>query len=342
MTIVRALLMLALVYAAVAVAAQELTIFDLDDFVDPRLLGAAATSRGRFLCNPCSYLLISRAMVGWNSDYMNVTVPTNVDVAFAHVATSYYRGPWQVNAKFTGLRDVHRPDRSQTEIDSRTVPREAGVLQVAYYHAVGAGEKARAARTEITWRASHYVEARHERRDDRFARVHSDVIRHEFGIEWDVPIPGNMLGSIILTGVAGEHLTLDAAQTRLAYVHRSPRFDIGPVHLDAMVSAGVLGEGLDFGDLRRITIKPAVGLAVPLGRTGINLNVRFAPAFQRRTRFTDDGGGELPSVAYESAAAPSRYIWERSPELAIFIDRSIFRRSRLHGPKPVGTPPELQ
>ena len=315
-----------LLAATVVASAQELTIFDLDDFVDPRTLGAAVTSRGTFSC-PCSDLLITRAMMGWNSDYMNVTVPTQLDVGFAHVATSYYRGAWQFNAKFTGLRDVHRPAISTTPPSSRAMPRESAAFQIGFYRAAGSADRPHVHRTQFTWRMSHYSEPRYVIRNDRFAIEQAQLIRHEFGVEWDVPAPRGTLGSLVLTSVAGEHPTLENAkeQTRLAYVHRSRQYEFGPVLFDATIAAGVLGRGLNFGDLRRITIKPAARLAVPLGRTGINLNVRYAPTFQRRTRFYDDGSG----IAGATSGGESKYIWERSPELAIFIDRAILRRTRI-------------
>ena len=44
-------------------AAQEFTIFDLDDFVDPRDLGATVGSDGSLTC-PCTTLIIARGMAG--------------------------------------------------------------------------------------------------------------------------------------------------------------------------------------------------------------------------------------------------------------------------------------
>src|SRR5687767_10046066 len=183
--------------------AQELTLFDLNDFVDPRDLGAVATSRGNFTC-PCIDTLISRAMVGWDHDFVNVMQPTSLDVAFAHVATSYYRAPFQVNVKTSVVREVHRPRVGF--VGRLSVPRESLTLQLAHYRASGNSENALVRRMQVTWRIAHYEQRGLERVSDISPvippeRNDRDLIHHEFGAEIDLHLFRRFLGSLTFTAI---------------------------------------------------------------------------------------------------------------------------------------------
>src|SRR5262249_17789410 len=82
---------------------QEFSLFDLNDFVDPRQLGAVPASFGRFGC-PCKTVVVVRALAGWDHDFMNVTEATRTDAGFGQIAASVYRGPWQLNVKAAAMR----------------------------------------------------------------------------------------------------------------------------------------------------------------------------------------------------------------------------------------------
>ncbi len=319
---IKTLVAFVLLLGAVSLTAQELTIFDLNDFVDPRSLGAVATSKGRFIC-PCSELLVSRVVLGWDQNFVNVTSASPVDVAFAHVAMSYYRGAWQGNAKVSVLRDVSSPGDEDFVIISpasnvppsatSAVPRQALALQLARYSENGSGTKNPfVGRTQITWRISHYRETNAD------GRATEDKLRHEFGVEWDIPDSRvGSLGSVTYSLIGGEspYLALGKKQSRLAYVYRLRSQSLGPVSFEGTLSAGVLGHSLNFGQFRQLTLQPSVRASLPLGRTGINVNARFAPTWQRLPQPTGNDDH-----------------WQQTPEFAIFLDRLIFNRTRLRAP----------
>jgi hypothetical protein len=314
----RRLLALAVLVAALDARAQELSIFDVNDFVDPRELGAVATERGTFLC-PCSRMLISRLITGWDREFVNISRPTPFDVAFAHLATSYYRGAMQYNVKMSAIRDVHLPSNQPTAVDTRDVPRHALTLQAARYRARGA--KGKAARVEITWRMTHYHQpARRviagpgpETRTEHYTR---SLIDHEYGIEYDLAIPifrRAFLGSLSYTALGGEHptLTSSADRSRIAYTQRFPNFSVGPLRLETSFMAAIFGDGIRFKRFGQATIRPSAQVSVPIGSTGVNLSVRYSPSFTLHRPPRHVGGG---------------YDWNDAEELAIFVDRVVFAR----------------
>lgn len=307
---------------ATGMSAQELTIFDLNDFVDPRALGASATSRGRFVC-PCTDVFMVRGMTGWDANFMNVTLPTAIDAGFVHVAASYYSRALQLNAKFTGLRVVSRP--ADVEIlQPRAEPRESLTLQAAYYTASGLDANAFVSRTQLTWRMTHYV--------DHVRREGTDIVHHEFGVEWD-PAVRQWIGSLVFTMAAGKNPSslldgIDNNVSRLAYVQRTGDYTFGPFRAEAALATGVLGEGFDFDRLRRLTVQPSLRLAWTLRKSDVTLNVRYAPSYQRLPFRSTNVTPVSPPLGF-----PPGYRWERTDELAIFVDARLFQWTRFRQPK---------
>ncbi|HKR65894.1 MAG TPA: hypothetical protein VJZ00_19340 [Thermoanaerobaculia bacterium] len=286
---------------ALPVAAQEMTIFDLNDFVDPRTLGAAASSTGKLSC-PCVKFLISRAIVGWDHDFVNVMLPTDVDAGFAHLATSYYFGAWQANVKVMALRDVHR-DRERF-VAPGALPREAVTLQLGHYAAEVDGDRTTVGRVQATWRISRHLEPE---RDDVIspppAPAVKGVISHEFGAEYDFQARG-FVCSLSYTLLAPEDRNRTAFHerpSRLALIYRFDAFTWRSLRVEPTVSAGLLGHGAQLQS--RLTIQPSARIVLPLGRTKVNLNARIAPTFQRH-------GG-----------------WHTYYETAFFADYAFFART---------------
>jgi hypothetical protein len=301
----RLIVVVVLLLGTIPAAAQEMTIFDLNDFVDPRALGAAATSTGTFTC-PCVKYLISRAIVGWDHDFVNVTLPTKVDVGFAHVATSFYMGRWQVNAKAMALRDVHRPDA--TFVSRGALPREALTLQLGHYREVPIGDdESVVRRLQVTWRLNRHRELSRRREpiispQPPPSRMFDDVLSHEFGVEYDVHVAG-LTGSIAYTLLASENRNeqgFSDRPSRLSLIYRFDAYEWKRLRFEPTLSGGVLGHGVDLGG--HLTIQPSVRIALPVGWQ-TNLNARIAPTFQRH-------GG-----------------WQRYYEVAVFVDRPIFAKT---------------
>ncbi|MFP5245276.1 MAG: hypothetical protein ACLGH0_01185 [Thermoanaerobaculia bacterium] len=287
----RAVIIVLLLALGCPAFAQEFTIFDINDFVDPRELGAVTNERGSFAC-PCVSFLTSRAIVGWDRDFINVMQPTATDIGFAHVATSYYRGPIQINSKVTVMRDVHRSESAT--VSRFAVPREAIALQFGHYRATELDDETIVRRYQLSWRVSRYLEPTTE--DGR--GIHS-VRTHEFGAEMDVRT-GGLVGSLTYTIIADE--TADVGwpdrPTRLAYTYRFDAIPLRNARLEPTFTFGILGRGLKFSS--RFTAQAGVRLVVPLGSTGANFNVRVAPTVQRF-------GG-----------------WHDYYEISAFLDRHIF------------------
>ena len=302
----RALAVAVLAIIALPALAQELTIFDLNDFVDPRSLGAAATSAGAFTC-PCVNLLISRAIAGWDHDFINVTLPTKVDVGFAHVATSFYRGPWQVNAKLSTLRDVYVPN--ETFVSRGALPREALTLQLGHYDADEGKDDLIVGRVQFTWRLNRHREPARPGEPPpvispvpRPRQQFESVLDHEFGIEYDTHL-GGLTGSLAYTILAPEdrnRTAFDERPSRLALIYRFHSYEWKRLRIEPMFSGGILGHGAKLQG--HITLQPSARIALPIGWK-TNLNVRLAPTFQRH-------GG-----------------WHEYYEAALFVDRPIFAKT---------------
>lgn len=294
-----------LVLLARPLLAQEFTIFDLNDFIDPRELGATLAEDGAFRC-PCLQFLITRAIVGVDHDFLNVMQPTQLDVGFVHLATSYYRGPWQFNLKTTLLRELRRPEAAA--VSRFSMPREALALQIgkyrtSKYEAPSSDEEDTpreeflVERYQLSWRISRYLEPSD---DSPATESRTDTVyRHEFGAEMDLRTKG-VVGSITYTMIADEADTVSFSERpgRLAYVYRFDAYEAVGLKFEPTFSLGVVTKGIRISS--RFTIQPGLTIALPLGSTGANFNLRIAPTFQRF-------GG-----------------WHESYEVAAFVDRHIF------------------
>jgi hypothetical protein len=302
----RGLLVAAFVLSAAAASAQELAIFDLNDFVDPRQLGAVPVSKHRFGC-PCPTVFVTRVMTGWDHEYINVTRATRTEVAFAHVATSVYHGPWQLNAKLSVLQ---RLEQLRTTNIVRPSQHRALVLQAAYYLR---GPGSSSLRTQLSWRGTQDNLGAHD--------------AHELGAEVDtqVKVFGHYVeGSLIFTTIVGSRRNQDEGESsRLGYVQRFPRLRLGALRVDPSLTAGLLGEGVNFGNAGRLNLQPKIHASLPLKIGGVNLNVIYGPSYARLRpppRFVNTGAGR---VLVQDPVG-----WQSYHEVALFLDVPILLRSR--------------
>jgi hypothetical protein len=299
------LLAAALLLSSAAASAQELAIFDLNDFVDPRQLGAVPVSPRRFGC-PCTTVLVTRVLTGWDHEYINVTRATRTEVAFAHVATSVYRGPWQLNAKLSVLQ---RLEQLRTTNILRPSQHRALVLQAAYYLR---GPGSSSLRTQLSWRGTQDNRGAHD--------------AHELGAEVDtqVKVFGHYLeGSLIFTTIVGSRRDQDEEESsRLGYVQRFPRLRLGAIRVDPSLTAGLLGDGVNFGNAGRLNLQPKIHASLPLKIGGVNLNVIYGPSYARLQpppRVVKTPAGQI--------VVTSPVAWQSYHEVAIFIDVPVLLRS---------------
>ncbi len=118
----RALLALFTLLSAVPLAAQEFDVFDLNDFVDPRLHGAIYDRNGSLTDRGDVFRLV-RIATGGISDYAWRSTPTHDNVGFLHVVASEYAGNFQANVKATFLDGQH----------DNALPRYRVMTQLAHY-----------------------------------------------------------------------------------------------------------------------------------------------------------------------------------------------------------------
>jgi len=313
------LVFLCLVAIAVPAGAQELDIFDINDFVDPRELGARAEGRGRLRC-PCDPFFISRAMAGGVTRYVDVLRPTNTDVTFLHLATSYYRGPWQFNWKHTRLNADDFGLNDAAVAVSLVTPENKNTVQAARYFAFGSGDSALIGRAELTWTMVEYRQERRVRDVREFPEEpplpvdgYESRYQNELGLEADIPW---RLGRIPLVTSAvyvgrfrsrniSEALTLQ----RATLLQRLPRLTMGRWSLDPSIAVGTV---ISSARLGRMSILPSLHLISPtIPRADIRFHLRYAPSIERR-RIMQAGDDPVE--------------WSTASQIALFIDRAVYAK----------------
>jgi hypothetical protein len=316
----RRALFIALLLAASMAQAQELDIFDINDFVDPRDLGATITPRGWLAC-PCQRLLVSRLMAGGVADYVDVLRPTNADLLFAHLATSYYTGRWQLNFKAT------RFDSSGV---GGEVPAWKYGVQAGRYFTMGGGNNPATLRAQVNASKTEY------RRQLGPTKAFGSVYDTEIGFEVDTSV--SILGRPFVTSLvflqdrpAGE--LRDGSppfeRRRLTLLHRLPRLTLAGMKIDASIAGGMYqfkfpapastpnvtpDAYLNKPSPTRwakATVLPALELTTPsIPKLDLRFHVRYEPIVQQMPRNAAGGQG-----------------WQTTQQIALFIDRAVFAKS---------------
>jgi hypothetical protein len=307
----RALFILFVAFAAAwSAPAQELTIFDISDFVDPRALGASP-HWGGFSC-PCTSMLIGRMLAGYDHDFIDVRESQGDDAYFGSLATSYYHGAWQMNLKMTELVAADGSTTGRGKVKGAiALPRQTIGIQFGHYQPIGSAiHPIGVSRIEVSTRATRVGT------NDlvtQTATVRSHRLAYDFGVEVDTqfkPFGHALEGSLTYTVLSGDHPDLRGSTNRshLAYLQRFPRITLIPgrrITLDLAVSAGLTGRGIHAASLAHVNIHPTAQLAVPLGLGETYLNVTYGPTYQRLGR------------AYQSSLN----------QVAFFVDRAVFIRT---------------
>ncbi|HEX2832889.1 MAG TPA: hypothetical protein VHW00_07730 [Thermoanaerobaculia bacterium] len=116
-TLARCAFAFLLIANVIAIAAQELDVFESSDFVDPRLRGVEFGPDGFAPIADGSDFAILRVLGGASSNYQWRTRPSDDAATFVSVAGSYYRGVHQLNVELTELwshGDASLPRRRAT------------------------------------------------------------------------------------------------------------------------------------------------------------------------------------------------------------------------------------
>jgi hypothetical protein len=287
----RVALVLASLFLCAGAAAQEFDVFDLNDFVDPRIRGAEYNDNGDLLA-PGDDVQIVRAAAGVVRNYQWRNTQTSEDARFFHLTHGFYRGRHQVNGKVTVLDGK----------GESPLPRYRGTAQWATYIVTRVKLAGDEDATQVAGRflvSASIEENRYKDRERRRTRDHN----FELGVQTDVAVPlprgRSVTGSLVfMTRDMGE---MGRAQ-RLTYFYRLDdrtflnRFRLG-------TTIGVGGERTDawhWGATR-------LGLtgAIDIPGIGTTLNVAWTPTY-------------IPG-------ARDRHMFH---EVAVFLDRTLFTSLR--------------
>jgi len=306
----------ALFLSAAAVSAQEIDVFDINDFVNPRQLGAVVRPNGALAC-PCNQALVATLVGGGVHDYVDGLRPTGADVRFAHLATSYYAGLWQVNVKATAFEN-----ESTVEVPARKYS-----LQLGRYYAFGHNDppvlRAQLNYSRIEYRrttaGSSIAPATAYNAYDRELGAEIDVSFRRFAgsfVYLDDQPPGHGHG-----GAAPLH------RTRIGFNHRLPRWNVGGFGVDVSAAAGVYRYRdrapqppelppviispppppppvVPATNWTRLTFFPSVEVTSPsIPKLDLRVHVRYEPRVQ-----------QIPGS------------WQTSHQVSVFIDRVLIAK----------------
>jgi len=288
---------------ALPCVAQELDVFELTDFVDPRLRGVETEDLK--VKTPGADYRFLRAVTGYIANYTTRTDPTGQDIGFLHVAANVYSGVNQYNLKVTALN----PHNSQST-STRPLFRVTG--QMARYSFSHLENSTTKKNDEIADRYLVTVSAEERdvcrivappSTDGNFPQPTTSVChRHldsEVGIQADSSIrPGGDTDFVAFTfGVrnTGEEGFVYRGTIGLRFIER----DISRMRLSiAMDHSLERGNGsLHFGATRL-----GIGYSIPMGKR-LSLNAVYQPSY-------------VPSEPGHSF----------NNEMAVFIDTTVLAR----------------
>jgi hypothetical protein len=257
----RLLVALTLLAGSVVARAQEFDIFDLSDFVDPRLHGATFDEQGKIVEVGETYAIL-RTTTGAIANYAWRNHPSDGEIGFLHLAKSTFRGANQRNLKLTVLGS----DGSQK------LPRLRATAQIARYQITPPSSRtAKAGIDEAVagrWLLSAMVESLREGEASFDAEIGGSV---------DVIVPvtrtRNVTGSVVVVS----RKTNDACWThRVGYVYRL----VNRTYFDDRVTIGTtLAAGGERTDTWHwATFRASSRASIDIGWLG-RLNLVWTPTY---------------------------------------------------------------
>lgn len=302
----RALPYAVVLLVATAAAAQQRSIFDADDFVDPSAhAGVVFASR-----------LIAGASRGLVDDYR----PLHQDAGFLHLTNSVYWSRFEFDYKHTEVRgeDQNGPIRVQScgcsepvyfptpappdATPAAPLPGSKETVQFGWYYTVpGSGAHPRiTARLRLTASRRSFdtiVES------GTTGQVVSRRSGHEqsFGLDTDTHfrIRGHdLFGSLAFAHTANSGTTADRKQSELTYMQRFSAVPVGRVLLRGMVTAGGV---TNRGGTAINVVNPAFEAFWHHWGSRANIHLIWSP---QMTRSGANG-------------------WETNHQIALFVDRAL-------------------
>jgi hypothetical protein len=268
-TAVLAVLLSLLVVAAAN--AQQLDIFDPDDFVDPWDLPGP--------------VFISRLVAGASRGYLDQYRPVGQDVGFVHIANSLYWSGFQFDYKRTQLRGENPPPEescrglsvqasacmsARIELGAAPVPGSKDLAQLSWYQTIGN-------RVTIRYRIA---QGRQSARPETAAHVpgiedHDDT--RILQVDGRVFVGNRVLSGTVAWTELTRHSTFDQTKQRtLIFGTYLPIVLIGPAQLISRLQLGSVSGVTPVIDI----INPSVELALHVERVNMNLHVVYSPVFR--------------------------------------------------------------
>lgn len=286
---------LVLLLAAVPAAAQQRSIFDVDDFVDPR------QHDGPFFA--------SRLVLGGVKSYVDDYRPLHQNARFVHVANSFYWSDFQIDYKHSEVRDAHAPAPVQVcncdppvyfptppqPDETPAPPRPAGrdTMQLGWYAGSEAKLRYRLSVTNQTINTETFTLT-----NKPADRLHGR--ERSVGFEGDTPrVPFLGFGTVNFARTVRSGTPDDRAQNELTYTSHFPGIALSRILLRATVTVGgVTGRGA--GGIN--VVDPIVEAFWHEQTTRANFHLAWNPASSR----SGSGG------------------WETRQQIALFVDRALF------------------
>ena len=266
-----ALLLLASLVVASAANAQQLDVFDPDDFVDPALLD------GRVL-------FVSRLVTGVSRGYMDQYRSVGDDAGFVHLATSVYWRGFQLDVKRSEVRSENPPredprgpgfsDRQDASFGSGGSSGGIGtgaklVSQLSWY--VGAGDRAL-----LRFRALH---ATQYARPETAANLPGLDDRDETRMgQLDAGIRIGRRTQFVTFSYAEltRHGTLAKTKQRTTTIGALlPLVRVGPAVLSPRLTLGAVADTARAIDI----VNPSFDLALHFHRSDVNLHLVYSPVY---------------------------------------------------------------
>ncbi|HEV7237837.1 MAG TPA: hypothetical protein VGQ36_01250 [Thermoanaerobaculia bacterium] len=305
---------LLLLFLAATAAAQPRSIFDADDFVDPRERDG----------HP---LFVSRLLLGVAKSYVDRYRPLHHDAGFVHIANSFYFSDFQFDYKRSEVRGEHGVPVMVCECEEGPIyfptppapdatpaappPGSTDTLQFAWYRTVGVeGAPPLMLRYRLSWSRQPIDTAVTEiATGEKFARLSGR--EQSFGLEADthLRIRGrDIFGSLQFARTKRSGTVDDRSQNELTYTNRFPAWRF-----------------------RRILLRPTLTVGGVSGRGGTALNV-VHPQFEAFWHDTTTRAN-LHLIWAPQTIRSGRGGWTTTHQIAFFVDRALFVRLFTNEPR---------
>lgn len=268
----RMLLLLVALSAAAVLDAQQLDLFDPDDFVEPRL------TRGRIV-------FMARLVAGVSRGYLDQYRPLGQDLGFLHIANSLYWSGLQLDFKRTEERGEHgvvrdfepnilREPRSEASFSPssqpRPVPGPKNVAQLSWYQPAGD-------RTSLRYRFIHATQFAEPESAAFVSGLEDRDETRAFQIDAGYRFRSRTQFVTLTYTTLTRHSTLEKTKQRTLMAGALlPVLRIGPGTLTPRIQlGGVANEG------RAIDIvNPTLDLSMRIPRTGANVHLIYSPVYR--------------------------------------------------------------